>query len=114
MVENTCGEYKNGEENGFGEWSDLDGQTYRGEFKDGEFDGKGICNFPDGGSYQGEFVEGRIEGGGEYKFPDGNIAKGIWKDNKPWDVVGTLETGEVNGYYENGDFVSVENKTKLI
>ncbi len=51
---------------------------------------------------------------GEYKFPDGNIAKGIWKDNKPWDVVGTLETGEVNGYYDNGDFVSVENKTKLI
>ena len=108
------GEYKNGEENGFGEWSDLDGQTYRGEFKDGEFDGKGICNFPDGGSYQGEFVEGRIEGEGEYKFPDGNIAKGIWKDNKPWDVVGTLENGEVNGYYENGEFISVENKTKLI
>ena len=54
------GEYKNGKENGFGEWSDLDGQTYTGEFKDGEFDGKGISNFPDGGSYQGEFVEGRI------------------------------------------------------
>ena len=108
------GEYNNGEENGFGEWSDLDGQTYRGEFKDGNFDGKGICNVPDGGSYQGEFVEGRIEGEGEYKFPDGNIAKGIWKDNKPWDVVGTLKNGEVNGYYENGEFISVENKTKLI
>ena len=51
---------------------------------------------------------------GDYKFPDGNFAKGIWKNNKPWDVIGTLETGEVNGYYENGDFVSVENKTKLI
>ena len=108
------GEYKNCKENGFGEWSDLDGQTYRGEFKDGEFDGKGFCNFPDGGSYEGDFVEGRIEGEGEYKFPDGNIAKGVWKDNKPWDVIGTLETGEVNGYYENGEFVSVANKSKLI
>ena len=50
----------------------------------------------------------------EYKFPDGNIAKGVWKDNKPWDVVGTLKNGEVNGYYENGELISVENKTKLI
>ena len=38
----------------------------------------------------------KIEGKVEYKFPDGNIAKGIWKDNKPWDVVGTLDSGEIN------------------
>ena len=44
MVENTQGEYKNGEENGFGEWSDLDGQTYICEFKDGEFDGLSLIH----------------------------------------------------------------------
>ena len=114
MEENTQGNIKTVKKIGFYEWSDLDGQTYRGEFKDGEFDGKGFCNFPDGGSYEGQFVKGKIDGEGEYKFPDGNIAKGVWKDNKPWDVVGTLENGEVNGYYKNGEFISVENKTKLI
>ena len=74
----------------------------------------GYCNLPDGGIYEGYFVDGRIEGEGEYKFPDGNVAKGIWKNNKPWDVIGTLETGEVYGYFEQGIFRPVEKLIKPI
>ena len=90
------------------------GQKYIGDLKKGLPDGKGRLEFPDGGIYEGNFVDGRIEGEGEYKFPDGNVAKGIWKNNKPWDVIGTLETGEVYGYFEQGIFRPVEKFIKPI
>lgn len=62
---------------GFGE----DTTSYDGEFKNGEQYGYGVETYPGGACYKGDFVRNIKQGKGEFHFPDQTIYKGDFKDN---------------------------------
>ena len=57
---------KNGEKNGFGEFSSDDGIFYKGEYKDGVFNGEGTYSWADGRKLVGKFKNGAFWEGEVY------------------------------------------------
>ena len=66
------GEIKNGQPNGQGKWTFLDGKNYVGEFWYGTFHGQGTFTRSDGEKFIGEFKDGK-RWNGTYYDKEGNI-----------------------------------------
>ncbi len=76
------GQYKDGKRNGQGTYTFADGEKYVGEFKDGKFNGLGTNTFLNGNKYVGEFKDDKRNGQGTYTFADGDKYVGEFKDGK--------------------------------
>ena len=79
-VEIYTGEYRNGYENGHGEYTSTDGNRYRGEWRDGKFFGHGVFAWADGDRYEGEWRDGKPHGDGILIGSDGGSYEGEWRD----------------------------------
>jgi hypothetical protein len=104
------GEFKDGEINGIGKLTMVNGNKYEGEFKNGEMSGNGKYTWASGNEYEGNFVDGEISGIGELickyrgryegEFIDGAICgNGKYVDSR-WGntYIGAWLNGERHGY----------------
>eukprot|EP00559_Dactyliosolen_fragilissimus_P002574 CAMPEP_0184865818 /NCGR_PEP_ID=MMETSP0580-20130426/19193_1 /TAXON_ID=1118495 /ORGANISM="Dactyliosolen fragilissimus" /LENGTH=327 /DNA_ID=CAMNT_0027365151 /DNA_START=57 /DNA_END=1037 /DNA_ORIENTATION=- len=76
------GELINGEANGSGTWTALNGDKYVGEWKEDKKCGQGTYLSPNGKKYVGEWKEDMKHGQGTYLFPNGAKYVGEWKEDK--------------------------------
>ncbi|MGC6366536.1 MAG: MORN repeat-containing protein [Candidatus Marinamargulisbacteria bacterium] len=88
------GEWKDGQQHGYGTYYYTDGNKYEGEWKDGERHGNGTYYFNDGSRYEGEWKDGQQHGYGTYYYTDGNRYEGEFKGGK--------KHGQGISYYNNG------------
>jgi hypothetical protein len=84
MGQTYAGEFKKGERNGQGTYTQRDGDKYVGGFKDGEENGQGTYyylanNQWKGGKYVGNFKDGKKNGQGTYTSANGVVEEGIWE-----------------------------------
>ena len=63
------------------------GDTYVGEYVNGEKDGKGIFTWLDGSKYVGDFLHGKKHGSGTYTRRDGSRFAGEWRNDMAWEGV---------------------------
>ena len=77
------GEFKDTKYNGIGTDRNPDGRVYVGEFVDGHPHGRGKMTLPDGSVYEGEFKGGHSNGKGKLTLSDGNIYIGEFKNGHP-------------------------------
>ena len=87
--------------NGYGTYTDADGNKYVGDFKNGGFNGQGIYTKSGGGKYVGDFKNGSFNGQGTYTWPDGRKYVGQFKDN---DLNGQGTFTDANGNEYVGGF----------
>ena len=102
------GEIENGQPNGNGIWTQMDGATYVGQFVNGLREGVGTFTWsihsPDGGDvYEGEYKNNRRNGKGKRTYRDGSILEGDWKDNELWDGTKYDKEGNISVKYVNGE-----------
>uniref|UniRef100_A0A8C2ZHE2 Alsin Rho guanine nucleotide exchange factor ALS2 n=1 Tax=Cyclopterus lumpus TaxID=8103 RepID=A0A8C2ZHE2_CYCLU len=76
-----------GRVNGRGTMKWPDGRTYNGNFKNGQEDGYGECIMPDKvlnktDCYQGHWRDGKIHGFGKYKYASGEVYEGCFSDGQ--------------------------------
>ncbi|XP_074515820.1 alsin-like isoform X1 [Sebastes fasciatus] len=76
-----------------------DGRTYSGNFKNGQEDGYGECIIPDkvlnkANSYQGGWRDGKIHGFGKYKYASGEVYEGCFCDGQRHGY-GMMSTGRL-------------------
>ena len=98
------GDFKNGIQNGIGEYIDDKFRTYSGEFKNGNFGGIGKFIYPDGETCEGEFDKGKREGFCIIKYADNSSYEGHFKDSR-FNGYGKfiIRPGEIyEGNWENG------------
>ncbi len=98
------GDFKNGIQNGIGEYIDDKFRTYSGEFKNGNFGGIGKFIYPDGETCEGEFDKGKREGFCIIKYADNSSYEGHFKDSR-YNGYGkfVIRPGEFyEGNWENG------------
>jgi len=57
--------------NGYGIFTDVNGDTYKGGFKDGMFDGKGTYQWMDGRKCIGNWYKNKVHGDGYCVNPEG-------------------------------------------
>ena len=60
------------------------GDTYVGEYVNGEKQGKGIFTWLDGSKYVGDFLHGKKHGNGTYTRRDGSRFAGEWRNDLAW------------------------------
>ncbi len=80
------GDWKFHKEDGYGEKTWPDGDTYEGEFKNGETNGEGTYKWIDGNIYRGSFIKGDKHGKGTYTFTDGRRWVGEFRNEKIWNA----------------------------
>ena len=98
------GNFKNGVQNGIGEFIDEKFRIYKGEFKNGNFGGIGKYEYPDGEVCEGEFDKGIREGFCIIHYTDGAYYEGHFKEGR-FDGYGKffIKPGEMyEGNWENG------------
>ena len=78
------------------------GGTYTGEVSDGVPHGQGTVTFPDGSMYFGEYRKGKHHGQGTLTSSDGSKYVGEWKDDKEWEGIWYLASGEIEATYSEG------------
>jgi hypothetical protein len=81
------GEIENGEPNGNGTWTQMDGATYVGQFVNGRREGLGTFTWSNlgpvsGKSYEGQWVNNRHHGKGKMTNEGGNVVEGNWINNE--------------------------------
>lgn len=77
-----CGEYRNGEANGYGYKRYDDGDKYIGYWKEDSLHGQGRFEWADGDIYDGEYENGSKSGYGTYYWPDGDWFEGEWENDR--------------------------------
>lgn len=77
------GDFKDGQQNGYGEYSWKDGSIYRGYFRNGEREGDGeYYNAKNQSIARGHWKKGLLNGNGEYFEPTGAKHRCIWENSK--------------------------------
>ncbi|EGR32466.1 MORN repeat protein [Ichthyophthirius multifiliis] len=85
---NYKGEWKNGQQEGYGKHQYPSGGIYEGYFKAGKRHGFGIYNYSNGNKYQGNWQNNQQEGDGKFIFigetqgSQGDVYKGQFKQGK--------------------------------
>lgn len=74
------GYWKNDQFHGKGEYYYSNGDVYKGEFKEGQHDGKGVLTCVNGNKYEGYFKNHRFHGQGKFYDIDGIIWEGEFRD----------------------------------
>lgn len=72
------GNIKNGNPDGYGKLTYVNGNKYEGNWKNGEPHGKGTFYWPDGRKYSGFFKNGKPNGPGSYNTKNGDQKQGKW------------------------------------
>lgn len=75
------GEFKAGEQNGYGVETYPGGACYKGDFVRNMKCGQGEFMFPDQTKYKGEFKDNLANGKGKFLYSDGRYYEGEFKDN---------------------------------
>ena len=75
------GEYENGNKQGFGIQTWVDGAVYKGYFYENKANFLGLFEHSDGDVYKGEFKEDRACGYGLYQHANGASYEGLWIDD---------------------------------
>ncbi len=97
------GEKTDGKKHGQGTYTFADGRKYVGEWKDSKKHGQGTYTYADGQKYVGEWKDGYRHGKGTYTFADGDKYVGEFKNEKPWEGVSYLASGEIAATFSNGE-----------
>ena len=97
------GEKTDGKKHGQGTYTFADGRKYVGEWKDSKKHGQGTYTYADGQKYVGEWKDGYRHGKGTYTFADGRKYVGEFKNEKPWEGVSYLASGEIAATFSNGE-----------
>ena len=108
------GEFNQGQPDGEGTLTMIDGSTYVGQFKDGKWHGEGAWTHPDGDEISGQWKEGRLHGQARWKEgrkassneEEGDEYIGEWKDGLKHGK-GTFTNdwgGDHHGYKYVGDW----------
>ncbi len=97
------GEWKDGKRHGQGTYTFADGRKYVGEWKDSKKHGQGTYTYADGQKYVGEWKDGYRHGKGTYTYTSGNKYIGEFKNEKPWEGVSYLASGEIAATFSNGE-----------
>jgi hypothetical protein len=97
------GEWKDGKQHGQGTYTTASGNKYVGELKDGKKHGQGTYTYTSGNKYIGEFKDGKRHGQGTYTYTSGNKYIGEFKNEKPWEGVSYLASGEIAATFSNGE-----------
>ncbi len=97
------GEFKDSKHHGQGTYTFPDGYKYVGEWKDGKQHGQGTYTTAGGNKYVGEKTDGKKHGQGTYTFADGRKYVGEFKNEKPWEGVSYLASGEIAATFSNGE-----------
>lgn len=103
-----CGEYRNGEANGYGYKRYDDGDKYIGYWKEDSLHGQGRFEWADGDIYDGEYENGSKSGYGTYYWPDGDWFEGEWENDRR-NGRGTYHWADGSsrvGTWQNGELVS--------
>jgi hypothetical protein len=112
------GDYRTGEAEGLGLFTDNDGNTFEGQFSNNyvsKFDTIIThYKFPSGEVYDGEMIKGKFNGKGKLTMPNGDFYEGAFKDSK-FLGNGTVRVTTNKGVYEGPvtDFKSPDNSTKI-
>lgn len=96
------GGWKDGQQNGQGTETWLDGREYVGAYRDGQRNGQGIETWPDGHKYVGEFRDDKENGQATVTFPNGETKVGEWKDGVP--------NGQATYTWQNGETGEITTK----
>ncbi len=96
------GEKTDGKKHGQGTYTFADGRKYVGEWKDSKKHGQGTYTYADGQKYVGEWKDGYRHGKGTYTYTSGNKYIGEFKNEKPWEGVSYLASGEIAATFSNG------------
>ncbi|CAF1141844.1 unnamed protein product [Adineta ricciae] len=80
------GEIFDGQAQGYGTLTKLDGRHYVGNFNINKLDGQGMLFVRDGSGsakkvYEGNFLENKFDGPGVYYYRDGSRYEGTWENN---------------------------------
>lgn len=103
------GEWRLDGRDGFGVWTDTNGDVYTGEFKNNKRHGKGVMKYNDGRTFEGEWREGRKRGRGTMTYANGDVYTGKWKKGeKVFSFTAGVDTGVEVGV-EN----AAESETQL-
>ena len=125
------GEVKFGKLNGYGTWTNLQGDTYTGEYRNGKRHGQGtatsptgnsyvgewrydlqhghgICTFPNGSTFEGKFMRCKFNGRGTFISSDGSKIDGMFRNNKP--IRGTFTAPDGTAEEFNSQSISAMNK----
>lgn len=94
-----CGEYRDGEANGFGYKQFDDGNEYIGYWKDNSLNGQGKYEWENGDTYEGEYVNGDRNGWGTFRWANGDVYEGEWVDDVK-SGKGTCDYAESGNHYE--------------
>ena len=65
----------------------MDGWKYVGEWRNGNANGQGTYTWVNGTKYVCEYSDDNRNGQGTFTYVDGNVREGIWKNGKffkPW------------------------------
>jgi len=76
------GEWKDGNSEGQGTYTDADGTKYVGEWKNGNYNGQGTLTYADGDKYFGKWMGGQKHGQGVFTYHNGMVKEGIWAKGK--------------------------------
>ena len=98
------GEVSDGVPHGQGTWTSSTGMKYVGEHKGGKRHGQGTYTDTetDGFSYVGEWKDDTAHGQGTFTSADGSKYVGEWKDDKEWEGIWYLASGEIEAIYSEG------------
>lgn len=72
------GSFREGQEEGYGISSYVDGGRYEGEFRGGEREGRGVRVLSDGSRYEGQWRDNLPQGSGTLTMSDGRVFSGEW------------------------------------
>jgi hypothetical protein len=78
------GQWKNGFQDGHGEWRDAAegaaSESFIGEWKAGKKHGFGVYKFKNGDMYEGDWANGKFQDRGKYIYANGDEFQGIWEN----------------------------------
>ena len=110
-VENEAkyvGEFINGDFNGHGTMTWLDGANYIGEWRDDKRNGQGTYTYADGNKYVGDFLNGDFNGQGTLTSADGTVETGIWKDDILQPPEGLFRVVGTKLYFDTENTIGVD------
>jgi len=101
------GQLVDGHQEGYGTFTDAQGNEYVGDFKNGHPHGNGSVLENNGGKYMGTYIDGKRHGRGTYTYPNGDKYVGEFKNgvhegqgtftNSKGKIVGEFRDGLPNG-----------------
>lgn len=106
------GEWKNGLEDGYGEWKapDPSFESYLGEWKEGKRHGFGIHKFANGDAYEGDWAKGKFSDRGKYTYANGDEFCGIFSNGIKVHGSFYFKDGRISRRtYENGRLITCQD-----